>query len=204
MKNRMMKVAALLLALTLMTSCFVGGTFAKYTSESAGSDTARVALWKFTLEGADMTDEFTFNLFDYTDANVDVNGLNDSDKVIAPGTGGYFQIDLVNNSEVNARYTISFRETNDSNIPLQYSVDGTTWVDSIIELGTTALTNVAIEMGHGAQATIYWRWAFNDTDTAVTDGSAHDGQTNQTDTTLGEAGSATVKITATVTVEQVD
>ena len=29
-KNRTMRVAALLLALTLMTSCFVGGTFAKY------------------------------------------------------------------------------------------------------------------------------------------------------------------------------
>lgn len=42
-KNKAMRTAALLLVLVLMTSCFVGGTFAKYTTTASGSESARVA-----------------------------------------------------------------------------------------------------------------------------------------------------------------
>ena len=48
-KNSTMRIAALLLVLTLMTSCFVGGTFAKYTTSGHISDTARVAKWGVTI-----------------------------------------------------------------------------------------------------------------------------------------------------------
>lgn len=79
-KNRTMRLAALLLVLTLITSCFVGGTFAKYTTSATSEDDARVAYWGFdqdtaiTLEG----------LFSDTDSNVsgNANGL------LAPGTKG--------------------------------------------------------------------------------------------------------------------
>ena len=40
MKNKTMRVAALLLALTLMTSCVVGGTFAKYGTGDEALDEA--------------------------------------------------------------------------------------------------------------------------------------------------------------------
>ena len=40
-KTKLMRAALLLLVLTLITSCFVGGTFAKYTTSAEGSDTAR-------------------------------------------------------------------------------------------------------------------------------------------------------------------
>ena len=201
-KNRMMRVASALLVAVLLTTCCISGTFAKYTSSSTDSDTARVAKWAFELEGAAMQNTFTFDLFTYTDPNVDVDG-NGSEKVIAPGTTGVFEINLTNNSEVNAQYTITFTETNTSNIPLQYSLDGTNWVDSIAEL--SAITDVAINMGGSATKTIHWRWAFNDTTTAVTDGSAHAGQTNSTDTDLGTAATlAQVIIGATILVEQVD
>ena len=46
-KNRMMRLASILLVLVLMTSSVVGGTFAKYTTSVEGYDTARVAKWGF-------------------------------------------------------------------------------------------------------------------------------------------------------------
>jgi len=84
-KIRTMRLATLLLALTLITSCFVGGTFAKYTTSADGEDTARVAYWGFT---ADADASLTLDLFDadYTDV-IAVTNENVQDNVIAPGTG---------------------------------------------------------------------------------------------------------------------
>ena len=198
-KNTFMRVASALLVAVLLTTCAIAGTFAKYTTEVEASATARVAKWAFILEDESIANDFTFNLFDYTDGNVDVNGLNDDAKVIAPGTTGEFAIDLTNNSEVNAQYTISFTETNENDIPLQYSLDGQAWVDSLAELTVNGITDVAINMGASDTVIIYWRWVFEGT----TNG-AHAGQTDATDTALGVAGTATVTIKATVLVEQVD
>ncbi len=200
--NKFMRIASFLLVAVVLTTCAISGTFAKYTSKVTGSDTARVALWKFNF-GADDTqigETVTFNLFDYTDNNnnVDVNGLADNAKVIAPGTTGSFDLVIENVSEVNAKYTIEFTETN-ANIPLQYSVDNTNWVDSIAELTMTDLTDVAINMGDNDTQTIYWRWVFEGTTTG-----AHAGQTDIGDTALGLGGTAEVTITANITVTQVD
>lgn len=204
-KNKMMRVASALLVAVLLTTCAISGTFAKYVSQANGFDTARVAKWEITLEGeklvaAGSADTVAFELFDYTDSNVDVDGAADNAQVIAPGTSGSFQFDLVNNSEVNAQYTISFTEQNDYNIPLQYSVDGTTWKDSIAELAMAELTDQAIAMNGGTEnRTIYWRWVFEGTTSG-----AHAGQTDANDTALGLGGTASVTIYATVVVEQVD
>lgn len=43
--NRFMRLSGVLLVLTLVTSCFMGGTLAKYVSEDEGKDSARVAKW---------------------------------------------------------------------------------------------------------------------------------------------------------------
>ena len=44
-KNRTLRAAVLMLALVLITSCFVGGTFAKYVTSGEAGDNARVAKW---------------------------------------------------------------------------------------------------------------------------------------------------------------
>ena len=206
-KNKTMRLASGLLVAVLLTTCAISGTFAKYVSDVAASDSARVAKWSIKVEGEEIGAEeptIIFNLFDYTDANVDVNGKDDNAQVIAPGTTGSFKIDIVNESEVNAKYTIKFEETNNGNIPLQYSVDGTTWKDSINELAMEQLTDQAIAMNNGTDArTIYWKWVFDNTT-----GTVHDGQTDVTDTALGHdaayGNAATVTIKATITVTQVD
>ena len=189
-KNRMMRLASGLLVAVLLTTCVISGTFAKYVSEASASDVARVAKWAFTLENVAIANDFEFDLFDYTDGNVDVNGLDDDAKVIAPGTQGSFAIDLVNNSEVNAKYSLTLAVVKDARIPLEFSVDGgNTWS---ADISTVKITNEAIDMTETKTMTVQWRWPFGDS------------ANNATDTALGVEGTATAKVTATVLVEQVD
>ena len=81
MKNKTMRVAALLLALTLMTSCFVGGTFAKYTTKTESQDDARVAYWGWQPAAMNLENLF---LASYGDNVASYNG----EDVIAPGAEG--------------------------------------------------------------------------------------------------------------------
>lgn len=88
-----MRVAGLLLALVLVTSCFVGGTFAKYVTYGGGQDHARVAKFGVKVEAAG--DVFAKE-YDAKDPTVqDYNGqviaksVISSDgktKLVAPGT----------------------------------------------------------------------------------------------------------------------
>lgn len=77
-KTKFMRAALLLLVLTLITSCFVGGTFAKYTTSTTGTDKARVAYWGF-----DQAASTKIKLFD---TNYDNVSSSNTDNVIAPGT----------------------------------------------------------------------------------------------------------------------
>lgn len=47
-KNKMMRLASWLLVLTLLTTCIISGTFAKYVTSDEAEDTARVAKWGVT------------------------------------------------------------------------------------------------------------------------------------------------------------
>ena len=81
-KNKIMRLASALLVLTLMTTCAISSTFAKYTTSTTGGDKARVAYWGFD-QGADTT----IGLFDSNYTNVTSSGEVDGfSNVIAPGT----------------------------------------------------------------------------------------------------------------------
>ena len=212
-KTKTMRIAVLMLALSLLTCCFVGSTFAKYTSEATGSSTATVAKWSFTVEGKEIAVQpsttFTFDLFStINDTGNTADETDVADGKIAPGTAGSFELNVANTSEVNASYVITLTETNASNVPLQYSVNGTTWFDSMEALmadvtSANALKSDSIAMATGTAAhTVHWRWVFEGT----TEG-AHAGQTDVADTALGILGqdtAPTVTITASIVVNQND
>lgn len=89
-KNRMMRLASALLILTLLTTCMISGTFAKYTTQATGEDTARVAKWGVTVN-------VTSDLFAdaYKDTSVEYNGITatvkasaENQNIVAPGTTG--------------------------------------------------------------------------------------------------------------------
>ena len=201
-KNKMMRIASVLLVAVLLSTSVISGTFAKYTSTATGTDSAKVAKWDFKVNGSTVnSNTFTFDLFktiNDTDGSAETD-INPSDgTIIAPGTQGSFEITLKNDSEVTAQYTIDYTVTNDNNIPVKFSLDGSTWKDSIDALDVTTPVKVAI----GATATpvtVYWMWAF---ETGADD--VEKATNNATDTALGLNGTATIEVTAKVTVEQVD
>lgn len=83
-KNVLMRSAGLLLALVLVTSCFVGSTLAKYVTSGDAADNARVAKW-----GVSITAHATGDIFakEYKGAGQDNTVVAGGEyKVIAPGT----------------------------------------------------------------------------------------------------------------------
>lgn len=204
MKKKVSVLAALVLAV-VVTAYSVSGTYAKYTSQAVGTDSARVAKWAFTIGDAtkSTTNVFTFDLFKTvgdtntpaTDDEDVMNGTNEN--IIAPGTSGQFKIDLANNSEVNAKYSVAYVVTNTNNIPVEFSINGTDWFKDLSSLN---VTDEAINMNNGEDSiTVQWRWLF---DGAT---NANYTQNDTSDTALGEAATApTISVQATVTAVQVD
>lgn len=50
-KNYTMRIAAGVMTAALLSTCAISSTFAKYTSESTGTDSARVAKWDILFGG---------------------------------------------------------------------------------------------------------------------------------------------------------
>lgn len=194
--NKLVKFTMFVLLITIVVIVLVSGTYAKYTSDASGSATATVAKWQIKANGTDITvDDATiaFNLFetinDTGNTAVETDVINNK---IAPGTAGKFDLKIDNLSEVTAEYSIDFVLTNTSNIPIEFSTDGTTWKTTLDTINSTS----NLTAGTGTDTvTVQWRWVFN----------GNDG----TDTTLGIVAQATdtapiVIVKATLTATQVD
>ncbi len=85
-KNKMMRIAAVLLIVTLLSTCAISGTFAKYITTGEGEGSARVAKWGIEITMED-------NLFEaqYETDDADYEGeysvvSADGADVVAPGT----------------------------------------------------------------------------------------------------------------------
>lgn len=202
-----------LVALTLLSVISMGSvanTYAKYTSSETDTDTARVAKWDVKF-GSDS--RLTFNLFDTIldtdDSNeTDVKDGKPTENIIAPGTKGEFSIDIANRSEVNADLFTSFKETNTENIPLQYKItyvhngvektDGI-WHDSIDDITINNDVYLPFDGVNTATLKVEWQWPYEKGEDEATI-AAND----QKDKELGEAGTATVAIEATIRATQRD
>jgi hypothetical protein len=207
-KNKTLRMASGLLVLAMITTCVISGTFAKYTSTASGSDEATVAKWSIKVNDTEIAvtgdaKTVSFGLFDTINDTGNTAEEDDVKKtLIAPGTSGSFKLNLENLSEVNAKYTITLSETNDSNIPLQYSLDGNSWADSFDALNESLKEkDIGMETS-AAEHIVYWRWVYEGTTSG-----AHENQTDSTDTALGvtaQTTAGTVTISASITAWQVD
>ena len=86
--SMMVRLVAVLAVTMMFTMCFVGGTFAKYTSSATGTDTATVAKWSFKVGETDIatTDTFTFDLFKTIK---DSDGINNETEMKTTKTNDY-------------------------------------------------------------------------------------------------------------------
>lgn len=197
--NKLVKIFLISLLMVMIGLILVSGTYAKYTSSFTGSDTATVAKFRVSSNA-------TAEKFDLFKTAKEVDGTTtDADVVngkIAPGTGGKFDIQLTNDSDVKVNYAISLKETNALNVPIEYSLDGTTYVTAA-NFASVATGDLAI--GSTTQQTktvsVYWRWAFEGKDST----NFTTTQTDTTDNALGTASTApTVNVEVSTVFTQVD
>lgn len=170
-RNNLFKLGLFTVFVAILSLTLVSGTFAKYTSTVTGSDTVKVAKWEWKINDTNLVtgDEgnktfatnFTFDLFDTIK---DTDGNNEADVangLIAPGTQGSFEFTITNSSEVNGTYKLEFT-SNEEVAQIQYSIDGTTWKDTIADLTTT---DIELDMNSSITIKVQWTWAFDGNDT---------------------------------------
>lgn len=199
--NKTVKFMALVLFVTILAIILVSGTYAKYTTSVTGSDTATVAKWSIKLGDEDIAKStektFTIDLFSTitnTNGSEEKNVKETDGSLIAPGTMGSFTLaSLKNESEVNAKYSVTYTLTNESGVPLEFTTnkdDESSWKSDFTAINVSD-ENLAMD-ATATTATVYWRWAFTK-DTAR----------DTSDTALGTT-TPTVTLTAKIDVEQAD
>ncbi len=177
----LMSLGTSVLVLSLITSSLVGGTFAKYTSTVAGSDSARVAKFDFTVkdkqdhvlkkDGSQTIDLFA-TVLDKGIYNDGTNNVNGSDDLVAPGTQGTFGLLVENKSEVAVKANLAITETEadgttkNTKVPIIYAYTDadnktTFWSDVIAkdtnsillhELDTAEVSDISTIMGANSVA----------------------------------------------------
>lgn len=141
-KNKMMRIASILLVVTLLSTCVISGTFAKYVTKAEGKDHARVAKWGVVLsiEGdSAFSDVYEAEDADYLAADgvysvkaneeYDFDDDGEIDKLVAPGTEMDGLVATVyGKPEVAARYTLEGSGIKDICLPAGTYVDYTEYV----------------------------------------------------------------------------
>lgn len=227
MKNKFMRIAAVMLMLCLVTTCAISGTFAKYTTSDSAGDIARVAQWG--VEIATETDLFAEEYATTDTATAGASITNSvavnttGGKLVAPGTEGSFDFSIKGTPEVAVKVTFAMTVTSDVVIPKDTEVaDGNTLSADYTPVVFT-LTKDGTEIAKGTLATIQtklnaetlvyapnaeldaeytlsWAWAF-------------EGVNDAADTYLGNVAAGTVtdadtctdiEFTFTITAEQIN
>ncbi len=212
--NKALRLGSVMLVLALLTTCAISGTFAKYTTESSGSDTARVAKW-----GIGTSEISLDNLFSTTYSNV--QSSTDKD-VIAPGTSGQasfkFMADNSTAPEVAYKLTVttdgSACDTSISsnpNIQWKLGENGTwgSWSTLLTNIkalsgsssGTQQYNAGQMPSGLNEEQTVYWQWVYSTTDAQDVKDTT---MGNNAATATSEANIDDVTLAIKVTATQVD
>lgn len=116
-KNKMMRIASVLLIVTILSTCAISGTFAKYVVTGTGTGEAKVARWgiEISMNGDDLFANRYAKSTTGTGVAVLAKGTYD---VVAPGTnsdeaGSTFSAHIANvggPTEVAVRYALGFQD----------------------------------------------------------------------------------------------
>lgn len=188
MKKKIAMLAVLVMAV-IASAYSVSGTYAKYTTTSNGTDSARVAKWGI---GATTNVDVFKTSYTAGDGYVDVLS-GDTTDVVAPGTKGSFKYKLVGTPEVNYTINVDLTGSEDNTGRIVWSLNGTE-VGSLTQLQTkiNALYNgkvFAAGTASDSEHEIGWEWKFDESK-------------DSEDTALGNeevAKTVTLKVTITAT-----
>lgn len=179
--NRFLKVAGLMLGVTMLATCVLSGTMAKYTSTgTADSLTANAGKWSITVDGTELAATMDLSVDDMTITadEAAAGGAAYTGTAPVPGTYGYKAIAIKNNSVVDAEVAVS--------------AAGATNTDSAITVGFLKtpptgdaitgedLSTTPLKINAGATETIYiaYNWEFEGQDEADTTLGKNEGAIN--------------------------
>lgn len=142
-KNKFMRLASGLLVGTLLTTCAISGTFAKYTTQDDGNDSARVAKWGVELQ-------VVGTLFgeNYLKDENTVTSSTDDTKISVESTnlGGVVTPDTLDTSDNTVNITNLVAPGTKANDVFGIKLNGVPEVDYKIEASLTA-QNVWLKAG---------------------------------------------------------
>ncbi len=197
-RSRIVSLGVLALTLTMMSTCLMGATMARYVTEVTGSATAAVAAWSFKANEG----ETTFTNIDLG-ATGKRNAYNETDVaagVIAPGTSGKFDIAIDGSgSEVGIDYVVTIASADETTLPddLKFKIDNTDYTLASEKTGT-------IDYAIGADSmkktiTVNWEWAFGENDTAEENKNDNKSADNDWKLNIAITGKQTTPETTTAT-----
>lgn len=225
-KNIMLRLSAVLLVAVLLTTCVISGTWAKYTSAGAATDSATVAKWGVTVTvtgNEAFKDTYAADDALAVSANTVVSSKDPKVNVLAPGTSGDlgsaaitgtpevavkvvvkltvnltgWQIDVTDDAVDNAVFYCPLVISNGTN-----TVDGTAYEDD--EAGFIAAIEALAKQTDGQEYAPNTNLATEAYGATLTWAWAFNGN-DVKDTALGNLGDASsIAVEWDVTVDQVD
>ena len=218
-KNRVLRLLFIVLLFTLISTCMMTGTLAKYVTEGSGYDSARVARWGVVVNASSPGSGLFSTTYAKTDSTyagtVTVDStLTNGDNLVAPGTEGELTgFSITGTPEVACRITVSVDATQTvftgwgSYEPILWTLsEGGVPVTGVsdVSFGTlhTALNAISIDVPPGTDLStltgfdyvISWKWPFSVSD-------AYDVE----DTALGNATTPPeIALAFDITVTQID
>lgn len=206
-KNLVFKLGLFCAALVLVATCFVTNAWAKYTRTVTATDSARVAKFFVSLNAKENSaiETYELDIFKTNIGNILITGDENSDgtdRLIAPGSKGSFNLVCVSKSEVDVQFTFEVDDEQKSGIPLKWKVsgDGVTNPDEQYDTLTAALASISAlnseniieadddDTNDQISYVVSWEWV------TVTD---------KADTDLGTAGTAEYSVSLTISATQV-
>ena len=218
-KNKMMRIASVLLVAVILTTCAISGTFAKYVTSGNGSGNARVAKFGVTVTGTADTFKETYAKDD-TGFTLAANTVVSTEDVVAPGTSGSMAaFTITGTPEVAVRVAFAGTlelgdkwedEGNAYYCPIEVTVGDATFK------GTSYASADEFEAAVNAKIATYSKDYAAGTDLSTIGGDApaiswnwaFEGNDNDKDTYLGNqaaaGNAATISLDVTATVTQID
>lgn len=198
----MKRAGAAAFVLTVISSCIVGGTLAKYTTTVAGTGSAIVAKWAPTFKGGSngsFNDTVEVNLTDTT-LNAKV-----TDGKVAPGTSGSFDVQ-VSRGATDVEFTYSITMSNMKNRPanLKFYSDqnfNNELTETDGEYKLFANETMSLTGDESKTKTVYWQWPYavdGETDAAAESRDAADSEAGNK-ATVSNADKMTFDIHCTAT-----
>lgn len=120
-KNKMMRIASVLLVAVLLSTCAISGTFAKYVTENSSVSSARVAKWGVEIVAVGDAFSTQYETHDNT-AKAEIGGHSviastEADgsrrNLVAPGTSG-----SLTNVKITGAPEVAVRITNEATVSI--------------------------------------------------------------------------------------